>query len=47
MWSENRVLNPHIIDVARRAAVEVYLALAPVALSRKGGTPSDHDQAAA
>ena len=47
MWSENRFLNLHIIDVARRAAVEVYLALAPVALSRKGGTPSDHDQAAA
>ncbi|MGA0305040.1 MAG: dienelactone hydrolase family protein [bacterium] len=42
---ENRGLNPHIMDVARRAAVEGYLALAPDALSRTGGTPSDQDQA--
>ena len=41
---ENRGLNPHIMDVARRAAVEDYLALAPDALSRTGGTPSDQDQ---
>ena len=44
---ENRGLNPHIMDVAQREAVEIYLALAPDALSRKGGTPSDHFQSAA
>ena len=47
MIYENRGLNPHIMDVAQRAAVEIYLALAPDALSLKDGTPSDHFQAAA
>jgi carboxymethylenebutenolidase len=43
---ENRGLNPHIEDVARRVALEGYLALAPDALSPLGGTPADPDAAA-
>lgn len=42
---ENRGLNPHIQDVARRIAVEGFLALAPDMLSPLGGTPSDEDKA--
>lgn len=42
---ENRGLNPHIEDVARRVALAGYLALAPDALSPQGGTPADADQA--
>ena len=42
---ENRGLNPHIEDVARRAAQAGYLAIAPDALSPQGGTPADPDQA--
>ena len=42
---ENRGLNPHIQDVARRMAVEGFLALAPDMLSPLGGTPADEDQA--
>ena len=42
---ENRGLNPHIEDVARRAANAGYLAIAPDALSPQGGTPSNEDQA--
>ena len=42
---ENRGLNPHIEDVARRAATAGYLAIAPDALSPQGGTPVDEDQA--
>jgi carboxymethylenebutenolidase len=42
---ENRGLNPHIRDVARRVAVEGFTALAPDALSSVGGTPSDEDEA--
>lgn len=42
---ENRGLNPHIEDVARRAAVAGFLALAPDALSPAGGTPADEDRA--
>jgi len=42
---ENRGLNPHIQDVARRLAVEGFLALAPDMLSPLGGTPSDETQA--
>jgi carboxymethylenebutenolidase len=38
---ENRGLNPHIKDVARRMALEGYLALAFDALSPQGGTPDD------
>jgi carboxymethylenebutenolidase len=42
---ENRGLNPHIEDVARRVAVEGFVALAPDFLSPSGGTPDDQDQA--
>jgi carboxymethylenebutenolidase len=42
---ENRGLNPHIEDVARRAAVEGFLALAPDLLSVAGGTPATDDSA--
>ncbi len=42
---QNRALNPHIEDVARRAATAGYLAVAPDALSPLGGTPGDEDRA--
>ena len=42
---ENRGLNPHIEDVARRLAVEGYLAMAPDLLLVNGGTPPDEDKA--
>jgi len=42
---ENRGLNAHIEDVARRAAAAGFLALAPDALSPFGGTPPDEDEA--
>jgi carboxymethylenebutenolidase len=42
---ENRGLNPHIKDVARRVALEGFLTLAPDYLSLSGGTPSDEDKA--
>jgi carboxymethylenebutenolidase len=42
---ENRGLNPHIQDVARRVALEGFLAFAPDALSPVGGTPADEDKA--
>lgn len=42
---ENRGLNPHIEDVARRIALEGFVALAPDALSPFGGTPNDQDEA--
>jgi carboxymethylenebutenolidase len=42
---ENRGLNPHIEDVARRMALEGFIALAPDFLSPQGGTPEDEDQA--
>ena len=42
---ENRGLNPHIEDVARRAALAGFVALAPDALSPLGGTPEDTQQA--
>lgn len=42
---ENRGLNAHIEDVARRVALEGFLALAPDALSPLGGTPQDPDEA--
>ena len=44
---ENRGLNPHIEDVARRMALEGFVALAPDFLSSAGGTPEDEDQARA
>ena len=42
---ENRGLNAHIEDVARRAATAGYLAIAPDALSPQGGAPDDPDKA--
>ena len=42
---ENRGLNPHIRDVARRMALEGFIALAPDFLSPLGGTPENEDQA--
>ena len=42
---ENRGLNPHIKDVARRVALKGYIAIAPDALSPLGGTPNDPDEA--
>jgi len=40
---ENRGLNPYIEDVARRAAVAGFLALAPDGLSPIGGYPGNDD----
>ncbi len=42
---ENRGLNPHIEDIARRLALEGYLAFAPDALTPLGGYPGDEDKA--
>lgn len=42
---ENRGLDPHHEDVARRVALEGFLAVAPDALSPLGGTPEDVDEA--
>ncbi len=42
---ENRGLNPHIRDVARRVALEGFVALAPDYLSPLGGTPADEEKA--
>lgn len=42
---ENRGLNPHIQDVARRVALEGFLVLAVDFLSPAGGTPADEDKA--
>lgn len=40
---ENRGLNPYIEDVARRAAVEGFFALAPDGLHPAGGYPGNDD----
>ncbi|HEY6984781.1 MAG TPA: dienelactone hydrolase family protein, partial [Rhodanobacteraceae bacterium] len=42
---ENRGLNAHIEDVARRAALAGYLAVAPDGLSVAGGAPADQEKA--
>lgn len=42
---ENRGLNPHTKDIARRLAKAGYLALAPDALAPFGGTPTNEDEA--
>jgi carboxymethylenebutenolidase len=42
---ENRGLNPHIEDIARRVALENYTAFAPDALAPLGGYPGDEDRA--
>lgn len=44
---ENRGLNPHIEDVARRLALEDFIAFAPDALFPLGGYPGDEDAARA
>ncbi|UJW84900.1 dienelactone hydrolase family protein [Devosia sp. SL43] len=44
---ENRGLNAHIKDVARRVALEGFIALAPDFLSDQGGTPADEEAARA
>ena len=45
MIHENRGLNPHTEDVARRLAAEGFLAIAPDLLSVSGGTPANEDAA--
>ena len=42
---ENRGLNDHIRDVARRVAVAGFRAVAPDMLSLSGGTPANEDAA--
>lgn len=42
---ENRGLNDHIRDVARRISLEGYQAIAPDLLAPVGGTPADEDKA--
>jgi carboxymethylenebutenolidase len=42
---ENRGLNPHIEDIARRIALDNFIAFAPDALSPLGGYPGDEDKA--
>ena len=42
---ENRGLNPYIEDVARRLALEGYIAFAPDALAPAGGYPGNEDRA--
>jgi carboxymethylenebutenolidase len=44
---ENRGLNPHLEDVARRFALEGFLAYAVDLLSLVGGTPASEDEARA
>ena len=42
---ENRGLNPHIEDVARRVALAGFTAIGVDMLSTQGGTPADEDRA--
>jgi carboxymethylenebutenolidase len=42
---ENRGLNPHIEDIARRLALADFIAFAPDALTVLGGYPGDEDKA--
>jgi len=42
---ENRGLNPHIEDIARRLALDNFLAFAPDALTPLGGYPGNEDKA--
>jgi carboxymethylenebutenolidase len=44
---ENRGLNPHIEDIARRLALDNFVAFAPDALAPLGGYPGDEDKARA
>jgi len=42
---ENRGLNPHIEDIARRLALDNFIAVAPDALFTLGGYPGNEDKA--
>jgi carboxymethylenebutenolidase len=42
---ENRGLNPHVEDIARRIALDGFMAFAPDALTPLGGYPGDEDKA--
>jgi carboxymethylenebutenolidase len=42
---ENRGVNPHIEDIARRLALDGFMAFAPDALTPLGGYPGDEDKA--
>jgi carboxymethylenebutenolidase len=42
---ENRGLNPHIEDIARRLALDNFVAFAPDALTPLGGYPGNEDKA--
>jgi carboxymethylenebutenolidase len=42
---ENRGLNPHIEDIARRLALDNFMAFAPDALAPLGGYPGSEDKA--
>jgi len=42
---ENRGLNPHIEDIARRLALDDFIAVAPDALTPLGGYPGDEERA--
>ena len=42
---ENRGLNPHIEDIARRLATDNFIAVAPDVLTTVGGYPGDEDKA--
>ena len=44
---ENRGLSPHIEDIARRLALDGFMAFAPDALTPAGGYPGDEDKARA
>ena len=44
---ENRGLNPHIEDIARRIALENFMAFAPDALAQIGGYPGTEEEARA
>jgi carboxymethylenebutenolidase len=44
---ENRGLNPHVEDIARRLALEGFIAFAPDALHPLGGYPGEEDKARA
>ncbi len=44
---ENRGLNPHIEDIARRLALDGFIAFAPDALTPLGGYPGNEDDARA
>jgi carboxymethylenebutenolidase len=44
---ENRGLNPHIEDIARRLALENFMTLAPDGLTSVGGYPGDDDKGGA